>query len=135
MSRTRSYRVEAGFTLIEIVVAMTILSLALVSLGALTFNVARMSIGSSNASYRLGVVTEQMGRLVVLQVDSLAAEAGCTTETAQPFPHTRCITVTTVSPRVRQVTLIVTPTNATVRPDTVIFDRTKPVEANPFAVP
>jgi prepilin-type N-terminal cleavage/methylation domain-containing protein len=128
-----SMRSEQGFTLMEILVSMTILSVALMALTGLTFQVARRSYNSSGVAYRTGVVSATAGRLGALPYDSLNNYTGCKNITAQPFPHRRCVTVSQLSTKTRRVTLIVTPTETRFRPDTIVFDRTQAAASNPFS--
>src|SRR5438309_794986 len=48
-----------------------------------------------------------------------------------PLPYTRKITVDSLSPKLRRVTIIVTPLNTVFKPDTLVLQRTKPGN-NPF---
>ncbi len=122
---------ELGFTLIEIVVAMTLLSITLVSLAAWTYHVARRSVNSAAVAYRTAALTEQVGRLTVLPFADLDAQDGCSPIANPPFPHERCITVTTVSPTVRDVKVKITPDNTQFRPESLLFKRTR-AAVNPF---
>ncbi len=125
---------ERGFTLIEIMVAMTLLSITLVSLAAWTYHVARRSVNSAAVAYRTAALTEQVGRLTVLPFANLDAEdtgVDCPQITDPPFPHTRCITVTMVSATVRDVLVVITPDNTQFRPESLLFERTRPA-VNPF---
>ena len=123
----------AGFTLIEVMVAMTVLSVVVVSLLGLTFTVARRSYSSSGVAYTTGVLNEQAGRMNALPFDSLDSRAGCVTVTTAPFKHTRCISVTATATNAKTVKVIVRPTDTKLRPDTVTFQVTDPARANPFA--
>ncbi len=128
---------ELGFTLIEIVIAMTLLSITLVSLAAWTYHVARRSVNSAAVAYRTAALTEQVGRLTVLPFADLDAEdtgVSCPKITNPPFPHERCITVTTVSATVRGVLVVITPDNTQFRPESLRFERTRSA-VNPFNTP
>ena len=76
-----------GFTIIEIMIAMTLLSVVLIPLAGLTFDVAQRSLNSSSDLHRTAVAAAQVGRLGVLPFDSLATKAGCATQSAQPLPQ------------------------------------------------
>ncbi len=127
---------ELGFTLIEIMVAMTLLSITLVSLAAWTYHVARRSVNSAAVAYRTAALTEQVGRLTVLPFDNLDAEhnwVSCQQITAPPFPHTRCIKVTGTG-NVRDVLVKIIPDNTQFRPDSLLLQRTR-AGFNPFNTP
>ena len=118
---------QDGFTLVEVVVSMMILSVVLVSLAAVTFQTARRSLGAQGVDQRQAVLMQQINLFSAVPYDSLtnAAFIGCTTVTAT-FPYTRCASVTALTATVRQVTVVVTPTRATVwSPDTAIIFRSK----------
>ena len=103
-------RPEAGVTLIELLVAMALLSFVLVS------------------------VAQQVNQFTAMPFDSLKSRAGTITVTKPPLPYTRKVMVDSLSPRLRRVTVVVTPLNTVFRPDTVVLQRTKPGN-NPFNKP
>ena len=121
----------------EIMVTMSLLAILLSSLAALTFAVGRRAASVSGGSYKNAVVNEALSRLTVLHYDSLPADTGCVTvaASASPFPHTRCVGIADASIKRRRVTLVVTPASALYRPDTIVFDRTKPATSDPFNTP
>jgi prepilin-type N-terminal cleavage/methylation domain-containing protein len=126
-------KAPAGFTLIEIMVAMTILVIALGGFAALTFQYIRRVETASGSAGRTAVVNQQLNRFSAITFDSLAARAGCTTFSSADLPHTRCVTVVNVgNARHKRVTIIITPTNTRIKPDTILIDRTKPATSNPF---
>lgn len=124
---------RGGFTLVEVMVSMTMLSVASLSLGTLLFKAARMANATSAASYQTATLAGTAGRFDALPFDSLAAGTSCTTVTAQPFPHTQCTTVNNVSSKVKTVIIVVTPSGSLLmHPDTTIITRTKSVSSNPL---
>lgn len=131
MSSSRTQAPTRGFTLVEIMVALTVLSIAILPISGLVYQLARRSVASSQAQHVGGVVTAELGRLSVVEYDVLPAAAGCVVISSPPFPHERCITVVDVSARLRRVTLIVTPSVPLSRPDTLVFDRGR-LAGNPF---
>lgn len=128
-------RADRGFTLMEVMMAFAILAAGASVMVAPLYRYGHRMDGVALQQVRNGVVAQQIGHLDVLNFDSLATRAGCTTVSASSFPHTRCITVTTISTTQKRVTLVVTPVSALLKPDTVIFDRTKPAGSNPFSLP
>ncbi len=124
MSPQASHR---GFTLIEAMVAITLLSVGALALGGLLARSSRMAIASASTLHGTAAMSTEVGRLNALPFDQLpAAGETCTTISAAPFPHTRCTRLTDVSATVKEVRVRVTPAAANVRPDTVNFQRTKP---------
>lgn len=124
-------RGRGGFTLIEVMLALSAFAVIVVSLGRATSLLARQSTNAMFATYRDSEVARQVGRLSVMQFDSLSAQTGCTTLTAAPFPHTRCITVTDVTAGQKHIVLVVAPAYTGLHPDTTSFDRIASA-TNPF---
>jgi prepilin-type N-terminal cleavage/methylation domain-containing protein len=124
-----------GFSLVETLVGMTLISIAILSVARLDYNVMRRTLDVSRLSYGNASMLRQVNRFVSLNYDSLAAHAGCVTVTTGPTPNTACATVTTPSTGVKQVTIVMTLTGVTARPDTVIVQRTSASGNNPFNTP
>src|SRR6266516_3606376 len=125
-------RSEAGVTLIELLVSMALLSLVLVA--QLNFALARRFYAVSGGAARDAVVAQQVNLFTAMPFDSLKSRAGTITVTKPPLPYTRRVMVDSLSPRLRRVTVVVTPLNTLFRPDTVVLQRTKPGN-NPFNKP
>jgi prepilin-type N-terminal cleavage/methylation domain-containing protein len=125
---------DAGFSLIEILVAMTLLGVVLVGVAQLNFVLARRFYTLSAAAPREGIVAQQVNQFAAMPFDSLEARAGTTTVTKGPMPHTRIIAVARIGAKLRRVTIVIKPTNPVFRPDTVVIERTKPAP-NPFNKP
>lgn len=124
-------RVDAGFTLIEIMVAITLLGLVLMGVGRLNFTLAQRFYALSGGGARDAVLAEQLNQFAALPFDSLKAKAGTITVNKPPLPYMRKITVDSLSPKLKRVTIIVTPLNPVFKPDTLVLQRTKPGN-NPF---
>jgi prepilin-type N-terminal cleavage/methylation domain-containing protein len=127
-----------GFTLIEIMVSMTILAVGVLALTSLLVRSSRTAEAASAVSYQTAILAAQLGRYDALPFTLLAAGTTCTTSTAAPLPHDLCITITNVSANVRQVKVVVTPTGPTsIQADSVMFDRsisgypTNPLDKTP----
>jgi prepilin-type N-terminal cleavage/methylation domain-containing protein len=124
---------RGGFTLVEVMVSMTLLSVASLSMGTLLFRAARLATATSAASYQTATLAGEAGQMDALPFDALAAGTICATVTAQPFPHTRCTTVNVVSAKVKTIIIVVTPSgNPLMHPDTTLITRTKSVPSNPL---
>jgi prepilin-type N-terminal cleavage/methylation domain-containing protein len=113
-----------GFSLIEIVLAMTLFAVVITGLAGVMFQFLRTAREANSRSAIMATMTEQAGRLLAVSYDSLTSKAGCTHQT-QPIDHQRCIAVSTLGPNWKQVTLILTPSDSTLKPDTVVFQRSK----------
>lgn len=129
MSAARRRR---GMTLIEVVVALTVFAVITASIAGLTGHVARGSRITGIATARAGALAAQVNRLEALPFDSLPSRAGCTSITSGLVPRTECVTITNISATRRRVTFVQRPTNTALKPDTVVFERSKPAAYNPF---
>jgi prepilin-type N-terminal cleavage/methylation domain-containing protein len=130
---TRTQANRGGFTLIEVMVSMTMLSVASLALGTLLFRAARLANATSAGSYQTATLAGAAGRFDALPFDSLAAGTTCVTVTAQPFPHTQCTTVNNVSAKVKTIVIIVTPAgNTLMHPDTTLITRSRSTPSNPL---
>lgn len=116
----------SGFILLEVLVAMVLLGLVLSSLAAMMFAVSKRSIISTGFAYRNAVLMQEVNRLEALPYDSLAVGSSSVTVSTLPYPHTRIVTITAPEPKAKQVKVVITPSNAIYRPDTIRFRRTLP---------
>jgi prepilin-type N-terminal cleavage/methylation domain-containing protein len=129
-------RSRKGFTLIEILVSMTVLAVGTLVLGGLLLRASRSAEAASAMSYQTAALTAEATRLSALPFASLAAGTTCATTTGAPFPHTRCSTITDVSAKVKTVKVRVTATNnPLVSADSVMFERSITVAVNPLNNP
>ena len=108
----RAPRSTAGFTMVEILVSLVILSFGAMVLGQLMFQGSKASRVRSTATYRTAALTQEVERLGVIPFDMVIVGSSCTTVSAGAFPHSLCTTVTSISTVSRQVTVVVTPTGA-----------------------
>jgi prepilin-type N-terminal cleavage/methylation domain-containing protein len=113
MKLRRDWRRAGGFTLVEVLVSLTILSVGLVALGALFGRASRSATAASGVVYQTAALTSEVGRLGALPFDQLAAGNTCVAVTTGPFHHTRCALIEDISAKLRRVTVTVTPTGPT----------------------
>ena len=133
---SRALRSTAGFTMVEILVSLVILSFGTMVLGQLMFQGSKASRVRSTATYRTAALTQEVERLGVIPFDMVIVGSSCTTVSAGAFPHSLCTTITSISTVSRQATVIVTPTGAeTLPPDTAVLIRTDPRRAEPLSTP
>jgi Tfp pilus assembly protein PilV len=124
-----------GTSLVELLVAMTLLGIVMTSLAGLTFDTARRSVIVAGNGYMQGVVTEQVNRLAAMPFANLPSAAGCTNVTTGVFPHRRCILVVDVSTVRRDVQMIIQPGQPGLLPDTSNLVRWNPPMTNPLFTP
>ena len=121
-----------GAALVEIMIAMTVMVIALTGLAGMTVQAGRRASTLTATGGRTAVQTQVVEQLMVLPYASLPGKAGCTTVTTQPFPHRRCVTVTDLSFRQRRIAVVFTPSSKLLRADSVVFERSKGVSNSPF---
>jgi prepilin-type N-terminal cleavage/methylation domain-containing protein len=91
---TPALRGRDGFSLLEVIVSVSILSVILVALAGLTFHTARRSIQLADAGARQAVLLQEVNRLSAMHVDSLPAHAGCGSVDVGGHVMNRCVTLT-----------------------------------------
>ena len=122
-------------TLVEITVAVFILSVVLVSLGALMSQVSVRTRQAAALSYLSAAAAAAEARAEKLPWDSLgpgSSVIGCTTDTSGQLVYSRCTTITG-HPVFDTVRVVLTPTGTlTAPPETVVVFRGKPGGEVPF---
>jgi prepilin-type N-terminal cleavage/methylation domain-containing protein len=121
-----------GFTLVEVMVSMTLLSVASLSLGTLLFRAARLANATSTSSYQTAMISAAASEMGAKPFNLLVAGTTCVNITT-PFPGTSCTTINNVSSKVKQVTVVITPSdNPLLHPVTTSFTRTISGNGNPL---
>jgi prepilin-type N-terminal cleavage/methylation domain-containing protein len=117
-------RRTGGFTLVEVLVSMTILSIGVMVLGGLLARGARAAGAASSVTYQTAMLAAEAARLDAVPFTTLAAGTVCDTSTALPMPRIRCITITNINAKLRRVSVVITPTdNPLLQPDSIAFER------------
>jgi prepilin-type N-terminal cleavage/methylation domain-containing protein len=113
-----------GFTLVEVLLAMTILAIGVLVMGGLLTRSARSADATARQAYQAGMMATEAARNDALPFDQLVAGTTCSTTSGAPLPHTLCTTITVLSAKVKQVKVKFTPTsNYLVPADSVMFER------------
>ncbi len=123
----RAHLSEAGISLIEIMMSLSILAVVLMSLGGLMFQMARHTRQSAAVAYRSAAATAAATSIQGLPWDSIDGTVGCTPETSGLLLYDRCVSVDSVSSTLKRVTVAISSTGPLmVLPDSVVVERTKP---------
>jgi len=80
----------------EVMVAMVILCVVLVSLAGLALALSRRAVRNSGRSYETGVLTQEIDRAVAVPIESLAVRLGQTTidtPMLKPWPFERRVQI------------------------------------------
>ena len=122
-----------GFSLVEIVVAMLLLSITLLALAALMTQVAAQGRTTEVTAQRNAALIQNVNYYTSLSYDAIdPALDGCEVIESGMMPYERCIEITEAG-ATRTVKIKVTPTNTAYRADSAIFARTA-LPINPFNV-
>jgi len=126
-------RDDSGLSLVEILVALGILSAVLIALGGLMFQVARHTRRAAAAGYRSAAATSAATWAQSISWDSVDASVGCRQDTTGLLVYTRCVTVQQATATVKQIEVVISPTGwLVVSPETVLVYRTKQKSVSPF---
>lgn len=117
-------KARRGVSLIEVMVALTLFGLI-----ATVHTVATMRYGLRTRVAALGTarttaVSAATQLYSTMPRAQIAGNTGCTDITAiANYAHRRCVSTSAVTASVTRVRIIITPTNTSLRPDTVFVDR------------
>lgn len=124
---------EAGFSVLEVMIAILIFGVASVSLAGMMLRGAQRSTLSSVRSYQTVFLSSELARVTAVPAAALVPGTTCDTTTSAPWEFQRCTTVTNVSTRQQNVTVIVRPLDAPViAADTVTIERASNIGALDF---
>jgi prepilin-type N-terminal cleavage/methylation domain-containing protein len=122
-----------GFTLVEVMVSMTLLSIASLAIVPMLMRTARLASATGNAAYQTATMSGEVAKADALPFDLLTPGTTCVTVTTPPFPHTRCTTVNSVSAKTKEITVVITPSgNSLLHPITTTVTRTISGNGNPL---
>jgi prepilin-type N-terminal cleavage/methylation domain-containing protein len=115
----------AGFTLVEIMMAVVIFSVVILSLVGLSFRVAKYSTRATDQALGMSSMLARVDRAASVPFDSLPNLVGCDTALSGVYRVYGCTAVTVLSPRLDSLQIIVTSTLPGARPDTINLQRGK----------
>ncbi|HET9425080.1 MAG TPA: prepilin-type N-terminal cleavage/methylation domain-containing protein [Gemmatimonadaceae bacterium] len=123
----RRRRPRRGFSLAELLVAMTLLSIVLMSLARITFTMAARGRTNDITAKRNAVLVQEANKFNAMVYDSLAtASTAERTLTMGDFSFSRRISITTESATRKTVKIVITPTLDATKKDSVFVHRSKP---------
>jgi len=122
-----------GFSLIEVMIALTILSVVLISLGGLMFQVAEHTRTSAKATLRAAAAQKTAAYIQELPWGNIDGASGCTADSSGLMAYDRCISVIDSTTEIKRVTLVISPTGVfTALPETLMVYRNRGREVSPF---
>jgi prepilin-type N-terminal cleavage/methylation domain-containing protein len=123
-ARSQRDRHRRGFTLVEVLVTITLISTGILVLGGMLLRSARAAEAASAISYQTAAMASEVARLDALPFTALAAGTTCDTLAVAQLPRVRCSIVAVVSPKLTRVTVRVAAIgNPLIPADSVIFER------------
>ena len=121
-----------GFTLVEVLVTITLISTGILVLGGMLLRSARAAEAASAISYQTAAMASEVARLDALPFTALAAGTTCDTLAVAQLPRVRCSIVAVVSPKLTRVTVRVAAIgNPLIPADSIIFERSISGDAVP----
>lgn len=114
-----------GFTLVEIMMAVVIFSLVILSLVGLSFRVAKYGTRAADQTLGMATLLAKVDRAATTVFDSLPGLTGCDTTVSGLYKVLGCTTVTALSPRLDSIQIVVKSTLPGARPDTINMQRGK----------
>ena len=97
----------------------------ILGLAGLAYQIGRRSARATDSALQMGRLLGKVDIASVVPFDSLPALAGCDTVFAVRTNTYSCISVTTLSPRTRSVTVVVSTSVPGSRPDTIVMFRSR----------
>jgi prepilin-type N-terminal cleavage/methylation domain-containing protein len=123
-----------GFTLVEAVIAMVLLSVVLTALAGMTYYTARLAIVNKDYLKRDGYALEMVNKLDAMPWASLPTTSACETTGSGLDRYQRCLTITSTT-RQRTFTVVATPLQRSTKSVTYTFIRSAPPPTNPLCSP
>lgn len=121
-----------GFTLVEIMMAVVIFSVVILSLVGLSFRVAKNSTRATDQALGMAVLLAKVDQAATAAFDSLPNLVGgalpgsrCDTTVSSAVKVIGCTAITSLSPRLDSIQIVVRTTLPSTRPDTITMQRAK----------
>ena len=129
-------RRSRGFTMVEVLVSITVLAVGTLVLGGLLVRASRSAEAASALSFQTAAMATELARLDALPFTALTAGTTCDTTAGPPLPRIRCSTIADVAVNRKRIKVKVTATeNPLVQADSVMFERSVTVGVNPLNTP
>jgi prepilin-type N-terminal cleavage/methylation domain-containing protein len=126
-------RARAGFSLLEVMVAMTMLSIILMSLAKISTVISVRSRSNDLVAKRSAILTLEANKFGAMPFDSLRLFSTTdVTRTLGGFSYTRTLTRVNNSSTRSTLKIVITPTTSPTLKDSVMLDRTKPSTTTPL---
>lgn len=125
--RAGQRRTRAGFSLIEVMVAMTVLSIVLLNLAKVTTGLATRARTNDLVAKRTAALALEANKFGAVPFSSLGTWSTTNqTVTRGTFTYTRRLTISSLSSSRYSVKIVVVPTADTTKKDSLMLNRTQP---------
>jgi prepilin-type N-terminal cleavage/methylation domain-containing protein len=133
MTNPRRRIARAGFTLIEVILSMTIIATAMIMLATLATSTGRRGFQNDLVTKRNFALAQQSARIQVMPF-SLVTQltSGTTQMLVGDFSFNRRLAVSAISASRYSIKIVIQPLAAEFRPDSITIDRTKPTAGSPL---
>ena len=122
-----------GFTLVEVIIATSLLAIVMVMLATLATSIGRRGRINDLTTKRNLAVAQQAGRIQVLPwAEVTKVASGTSAMLAGDFTYNRRLVVVTSTTNRRVIRVVVEPVAGEFRPDSVTVDRTRPAYGTPL---
>ena len=129
----RRPRRRGGFSLVELIIALTVLSVATMMLARLSLVVSQRGRTNDLIAKRNAALAQEAGRFGIMSFATLAAQSsGSTFMLVGDFSFTRRLTVTATTANRYTIKIVVAPLASEFKPDSVTFNRTRPASGTPL---
>jgi len=119
-----------GFSLIEVIIAMTLLAIVLMSLAKMSLMVGMRGRGNDLVAKRTAVLQLEGNKLGALPYSTLSTwSTTAQTLTLGDFTYKRRMAIANTSSNRYSIKILIIPMNDTTKKDSVTLDRTKPATA------
>ena len=121
-------RKRQGFSLVEVMVAMTLLAIVMMSLAKMSVTVATIGRTNDLVAKRTAALQMEANKLGAMPFDSLATFSTTTkTFTKGTFSYSRRLVITPLGTSRDSIKIVVIPTANTAKKDSVTIIRSKPL--------
>lgn len=125
--RASATRQRHGFSVVEIMVAMVLLGIVMMSLGGLASIVARRGRSNTIVAGRTFALQQQTNKILSLPFDSIATfPTTAKTMAAGDFRYKRLLTITKLDNDRYTIKIVILPQAAGAPSDSLILNRTRP---------
>jgi prepilin-type N-terminal cleavage/methylation domain-containing protein len=122
-----------GFSLIEVIIAMTLLAIVLMSLAKMSLMVAVRGRGNDLVAKRTAVLQLEGNKLGALPYATLSTwPTSAQTLTLGDFTYKRRMAIANTGTNRYSIKILITPMNDTTKKDSLTLDRTKPATSTPL---